>query len=93
MRLKSRNKYRKAKMSIFSNKGAKIKKFKFYLTDKEIEIAKQYTYLGFTFTPSGKKQVGIDNLIDKARKVWFSIQKLLHKSKEKAIDVYLRLCL
>ena len=30
-------------------------KFKFYYRDKEIEIAKQNTYLGFTFTRSGKK--------------------------------------
>ena len=63
------------KIIIFNKHGANIKKFKFYRIDKEIEIAKQYTYLGFTFTPTGKKQVGIDNLINKARKVWFSIQK------------------
>ena len=82
---------KKTKIIIFNKQGANIKKFKFYYRDKEIEIVKQYTYLGFTFTPSGKKQVGIDNLISKARKVWFSIQKMLHKSKEKTIDVYLKL--
>ena len=82
---------KKTKIIIFNKQGANIKKFKFYYRDKEIEIAKQYTYLGFTFTPSGKKQVGTDNLINKARKVWFSIQKMLHKSKEKTIDVYLKL--
>ena len=59
--------------------------------NKEIEIAKQYPYLVFTFTPSEKKQVGTENLINKARKIWFSIQKMLHKSKEKTIDVYLKL--
>lgn len=30
-------------------------KFKFYYRDKEIKIAKQCIYLGFTFTPSGEK--------------------------------------
>ena len=43
-----------------------------------MEIAKEYTYLGFISTSSRKKQVGIDNLINKERKVWFSIQKMLH---------------
>ena len=38
-----------------------------------------------------KKQVGVDNLIKKARKVWFFVQKMLHKSKQKTIDVCLRL--
>ena len=45
---------KKTKIIIFSKQGANIKKFKFYYKDKEIEIVKQYTYLGFTFTPSGK---------------------------------------
>ena len=43
-----------------------------------MEIAKEYICLGFTSTSSRKKQVGIDNLINKERKVWFSIQKMLH---------------
>ena len=74
---------KKTKIIIFNKQGANIKKFKFYYRDKEIEIAKQYTYLGFTFTPSGKKQVGIDNLINKARKVWFSILKCYISQKKK----------
>ena len=78
-------KLKETKIIIFNKHGANIKKFKFYYRDKENGIANQYTYLGFTFAPSGKKQIGIDNLITKARKVQFSIQKLLHKSKEKTI--------
>ena len=46
---------KKTKIVILNKQGANIKKFKFYYRDKEIEIAKQYTYLEFTFTPSGKK--------------------------------------
>ena len=41
--------------------------FEFYYREKEIEISKQYTYLRFTFTPSGKKQLGIHNLINKTK--------------------------
>ena len=39
---------------IFNKQGATIRKFKFYFQAQEIEIVKQYTYLGFTFIPSGK---------------------------------------
>ena len=42
---------------------ANIKKFKFYCRHKEIEIAKQYNYLGFTFTPPVEKQ---------GKKVWWT---------------------
>ena len=82
---------KKTKVIIFNKQGNTIKKFKFYYRGKEIEIASQYTYLGFTFVPSGKKYAGIENLIKKGKKTWFSIQKMLSKSKEKTIDTYLKL--
>ena len=72
-------KVKKIIIIILNKQEANIRKFKFYYRDKEIDIGKQYTYLGFTFTQSRKKQVGIDNLINKARKAWFSIQKKFHK--------------
>ena len=53
---------------IFNKQGATIRKFKFYFQGQEIEIVKQYTYLGFTFIPSGKKLQGIENLITKFNK-------------------------
>ena len=43
------------------------------------------------FVPSGKKCVGIQNLPKKSKKTWFSIQKMLSKSKEKTIGTYLKL--
>ena len=43
----------KTKIMAFNKQGATISKFKFYLQGQEIEIMKQYTYLGFTFKPSG----------------------------------------
>ena len=45
----------KPKIMIFNKQRATIKKFKFYFQGQEIEILKQYTYLGFTFIPSRKK--------------------------------------
>ena len=44
----------KTKIMIFNKLGAPIRRFKFYFQGQEIEIVKRYTYLGFTFIPSGK---------------------------------------
>ena len=67
----------KTKIMIFNKQGATIRKFKFYFQGQEIEIVKQYTCLGFTFIPSGKKHKGIENLINKAKKSWFILQRFL----------------
>ena len=53
---------KKTKVVIFNKQGNSIEKFNFYYTGEEIEIANQYTYLGFKFVPSGKKYVKIENL-------------------------------
>ena len=42
---------------IFNKQGATTKKFKSYVQGQEIEMVKQYTYLGLTFIQSGKKNV------------------------------------
>ena len=76
---------------IFNKQGATIRKFKFYFQGQEIEIVKQYTYVGFSFIPSGKKHQRIENLINKAKKSWFILRRFLHKSKEKTVDTYLNL--
>ena len=44
----------KTKIMIFNKNGATIRIFKFYFQGQEIDIVKQYTYLGFTFIPSGE---------------------------------------
>ena len=41
---------KKTKIIVFNKQWTNIKKFIFYYRDKEIEIAKQYTYLGFIVT-------------------------------------------
>ena len=65
----------------FNKQGSIVKKHKFHFLEKEIQIAKQCTYLRFTFIPSGKKHEDIENLFKKALKVWLPIQRLLFKSK------------
>ena len=81
----------KTKIMIFNKQGATIRKFKFYFQGQEIEIVKQYTYLGFTFIPSGKKHQEIENLINKAKKSWFILQRFLYKSEGKTVNTYLNL--
>ena len=81
----------KTKIMIFNKQGATIRKFKFYFQGQEIEIVKQYTYLGFTFIPSGKKHQGIENLINKAKMSWFILQRFLYKSEGKTVNTYLNL--
>ena len=48
---------RKGKVNISElnlSKTKEIRKFKFYFQGREIQIVKQYIYLGFSFIPSGK---------------------------------------
>ena len=81
----------KTKIMIFNKQGATIRKFKFYFQGQEIEIVKQYTCLGFTFIPSGKRHRGIENLVNKAKKSWFILQQILCKSEGKTVNTYLNL--
>ena len=81
----------KTKIVIFSKQGATIRKFKFCFHGQEIEIVKQYTCIGFIFILSGKKHQGIENLINKAKKSWFILQRFLYKSEGKTVNTYLNL--
>ena len=38
---------------------------------------KQYTYLGLTFIPSGKKHQRIENFRNKVKKSWFTFSDFL----------------
>ena len=68
----------KTKVMVFNKKGSTVKH------------EHKYTYLGFTFIPSGRKHKGIENLLKNAWKTWFAIQ-ILFKSKKNTLDTYLRL--
>lgn len=82
---------KKTKIMIFNKAGATIKKHKFNFQGNILDSVNQYTYLGFVFIPSGKMHTGIEHLINKAKKAWFSIQKSLMKSKEKTVHTYTKL--
>ena len=55
-----------------------MKKFKSRFLEKEIKVVRQYTFLGFSFIPSGKKHIGTEKLIRKGKKSWLMKKKMLH---------------
>lgn len=59
---------KKTKIMIFNKQGSLIKKHKFYYKNKIIENTREYKYLGFTFSCSGSDKVGLDNLLNQAKK-------------------------
>ena len=81
----------KTKVILFNPQGSLITKHSFLFKSNNIELTKQYTYLGFIFSCSGSTIVGVTNLINQAQKAWFSIKYYLSSSKNKNIDTYLTL--
>ena len=98
---------KKTKIILFNRQGSLIKKHNFHFMSNNIEVTKQYKYLGFMsnnievtkqykylgfiFSCSGSTIVGVRNLINQAQKAWFSIKYYLSSSKNKNIDTYLTL--
>ena len=81
---------KKTKVIVFNKTGAKIKS-QFYLHTYLLENVTQHPYLGFTIAASGTLTHGTQILIDKAKKSWFTILRLLGKSKQKNINTYITL--
>ena len=81
----------KTKIMIFREKGVKVINEDFYLDNFQLMATKEYTYLGISINASGHLKTGIDNLIDKARRAWFAVQKILWKSKKRNIDTFITL--
>ena len=79
---------KKIEVLIFNKTGAKMKSIRFYLGKKLLENVNQYIYLGFRIAASGTFKHGIQSLIDKAKRAWFSIQSMLIKSTQKNTDTY-----
>ena len=63
------------------------KKDQISLKNTEIDRVNQYNHLSFIFKPSGKRHVHIDNLINKGRKGWFSVQKKLQNQNGKQLTL------
>ena len=73
---------KKTKTLIFNKSGKTLKCDTFYIDSRVIENVNKYTYLGFTIAASGKFNIGLQKLIDKAQRAWFSILQMLNKSRQ-----------
>ena len=82
---------KKTKIMIFNKQGSLMKKYKFLYKNKILENAREYKYLGFTFSCSGSNKTGINNLLNQAKKAWFAIQQFLTQSKDKKFQTYMHL--
>ena len=82
---------KKTKIMIFNRQGSLIKKHKFYYKNNTIENTREYKYLGFTFTCSGSDNVGINILLNRAKKAWYSIQEIMSKSMGKNVQTYMHI--
>ena len=79
---------KKTKSLTFRGKGKKTTNDQFYLNTVPIEMTNEYTYLGISIDMTGNLKNGTLKLIDKARRAWFAIQKILWKSKNRNINTY-----
>ena len=64
-----------------------MKSVHLHLSQTRHENVTQYTYLGFTIPASGTFSHGIQKLIDKAKRAWLAIRRMV-KSKLKNIRTY-----
>ena len=78
---------KKTKVILFNRQGSLIKKHSFLFKSNNIEVTKQYKYIGFIFSCSAL----VTNLITQARKAWFSIKYYLSSSMNKNTNTYLTL--
>ena len=80
---------KKTKAMTFNKTGAKIKQTKIFLGETLVlDKVTQYSYLGFTICASGTFSHGTQKLLDKAKRAWFGILRILGKSSRKNIDTY-----
>ena len=82
---------KKTKSMVFREKGTIITKALFHLNTEPILETKEYTYLGISINTSGNLKNGCTRLIDKARRAWYSILRILWKSKKRNIETYTKL--
>ena len=69
----------KTKISIFNKQVSLIKKHTFFYKNEIIQNTREYKYLGFTFSGSGSENMGVNNLLNQAKKAWYPIQQFLSK--------------
>ena len=74
----------KTKIMIFNNRGLKLDsaEHSFTINNVRLEVVDQYKYLGFILKPSGTISAGVESLVDKASRAWFSISNFIYCNKQ-----------
>ena len=69
---------------IFKNCGLKLDtaEHSFKINNTRLEVVDQYKYLGFILKPAGTISAGVENLLDKASRAWFSISNFIYCNKQ-----------
>ena len=66
---------KKSQVMIFNKPGHLLKNYRFKYGNLNLDIVREYTYLGIIFTPSGSFTRAISELATKARKAYFAFRK------------------
>ena len=80
----------KTKVMIFNKNGRLIHK-KFTLGRVEIQVTREYKYLGFKLTPSGEINSGLHDLKDRALRAYMKMKKKLGLTFRKHLLITLKL--
>ena len=79
----------KSQIMIFNSRGLLLNNHSdhvFQANGHTLKVVKEYTYLGFKFTPSGCASHGAEELFNKSRRSWFSISNMIYKYKRLKTD-------
>ena len=79
----------KSQIMIFNPRGSLLNNHSdhiFQANGHKLKVVKEYTYLGFKFTPSGCASHGAEELFNKSRRSWFSISNMIYKYKRLKTD-------
>ena len=85
---------KKTKVFIFNPNGygpSKFQNLNFYINNKPEEKCDSYTYLGFVFKPLGSVGAGVQELISKANRAYYSISSILYENKKMKVDTAMKL--
>ena len=80
---------KKTKVLIFNPGGfgpAEFPNLNFYINGQIVEKCDSYTYLGFSFKPSGSVTAGVKELVTKANRAYYSISNILYENKKMKVD-------
>ena len=82
----------KTKVIIFNKNGRLLnQKYSFRYRDEEIDIVRNYKYLGIVFKPSGKFDLAKEQLYKKAMKAFFYIKKVINSYTNISITTWINI--